>query len=289
MTGLLKRLLFHRIAIVMLLPLCLYILGFTILPILSCLTLSLYSKTGGSFPVWDHYLHIFGQSDFISALFNTIIITVIGVSVELAFGLLLAVAITSIRKGRSIIRTLLLVPIGVPTLVSAVAMTYIFASNGYLNEFLFRLGLFSVPIDWKSGGLATFVMVIIADMWKVTPLIILLMLAGLQTIPKEIYEAAETDGASSWQTFRYITLPLLKPVITMAVIIRGIDAFRIFELPMILVGKSFPVLGTFAFHEYSDYNNPNTSAAASVILLTVILLFVATYLYLMWRQDRLDV
>lgn len=133
-------------------------------------------------------------------------------------------------------------------------------------------------MDWASGGFKTLLMVSIADMWKVTPLVILLLLAGLESIPDEVYEASNIDGATVWQTFKYVTLPLLKPSITMALILRAIDAFRIFELVLVLAGRATPVISTFAYDEYNNYANAYTSAAASTILLLIIAVFIVSYL-----------
>jgi trehalose transport system permease protein len=121
-------------------------------------------------------------------------------------------------------------------------------------------------------------MVSVADMWKVTPVVILILLAGLESIPGEVYEASNIDGATAWQTFRYITLPLLKPSITMALILRGIDAFRVFELMLVLAGRATPVLSTFAYDEYNNYANAYSSAAASTILVVIIAVFIIGYL-----------
>ena len=116
---------------------------------------------------------------------------------------------------------------------------------------------------------------------------LLILLAGLEAIPGHLYEAARTDGASRWRQFTAITLPLLKPALTMALIVRGVDAFRIFALPLALVGRGLPVLSTYAYVEYLEYGNPHTAAASSVILLAMILLTVGTYLWLAGPEEVL--
>jgi trehalose transport system permease protein len=116
-------------------------------------------------------------------------------------------------------------------------------------------------------------------------LVTLILLAGLEGIPQSAREAAAVDGAAGWRQFWYITLPLLRPALSMAVIIRAIDAFRIFELPMILTGKSTPVLGTIAYSEYYEYDDPFTSAAAASLLMGLIAVCIAAYLGLVARRD----
>ena len=134
------------------------------------------------------------------------------------------------------------------------------------------------PIYWMSGGIKSLFMVALADAWKVTPLVMLILLAGLESIDKTLYKAARIDGAGTIYIFRRITLPLLFPAITAAVIIRGIDAFRIFALPLILMGQNLKVVGTYAYLEYAEFNNPYTSAASSTILLFMILFAVLAYI-----------
>jgi len=173
----------------------------------------------------------------------------------------------------------------VPTIVVASNMRYFFDTNGFLNEILFRLGISQLPVNWLGGGFHTLFSLVIADMWKVTPLVMLIMLSGLQSISKEVFEAAEIDGASYWQRLRMILLPLLKPFISMALIIRGIDAFRIFELPLALTGRTVPVMATYSFFEYREFNNPYTSAASAALLMIMILIAITFYLRMVKEKE----
>ena len=152
---------------------------------------------------------------------------------------------------------------------------------------LYRLGLIDLPIDWTGSRWLAVLTVAVADTWKVTPLVMLILLAGLQAIPRQLYEAARTDGATAWQQFRGITLPLLRPAITMALIVRGVDAFRIFALPLALTGRNLPVLSTYAYVEYLEYGSPHTAAASSTLLLLLILVTVAAYLWIAGREEAL--
>ncbi len=274
----------YRLEVMLLLPLIGFIFGFTLIPILHSITFGFTTKAGGF--TLDNYFQLFANTQFHAALRNTVVLTAVGLSFQMVTGLGLALILTRTFKLRGFFRSLLLVPIGVPTIVSGVTLMYIFDSSGYLNEFLFRLGLIQLPIDWAAGGARTILMIVFADMWKVTPMVVLLMLAGLESIPEELYEAAAVDGATGWRAFWRITLPLLRPAITMTVIIRGVDAFRIFELPLILAGRVNPVLATFAYTEYNQYQNIHTSGAAATFLLGIILVFVLLYLLLVEREWR---
>ena len=267
----------YKLEIIMITPLLLYILGFTIYPIFKTVVMSFQHPYTGAFTL-ANYKEIIGKVEFKSALFNTVAFALISLTLEMIAAIVIALILKRRFKGRGLLRSLMLVPMGVPTLVSGVAMIYIFSMHGYLNELLYRLNIIQLPVDWAGGGLKTLLMVSVADMWKVTPVVILILLAGLESIPGEVYEASNIDGATAWQTFRYITLPLLKPSITMALILRGIDAFRVFELMLVLAGRATPVLSTFAYDEYNNYANAYSSAAASTILVVIIAVFIIGYL-----------
>lgn len=279
----------YYLEILLILPLTLYIMYFTLLPVLNTIKLGFINPETQSFGL-ENYKYLLSRSDFRRSFFNTIVISLLGLTIQLTVGMILALILKKTFKGKGFFRSILLTPMGVPTIVSGVALLYIFDTQGYLNELIFRIieglkyvGVLSeaykfIPIDWASGGFVTLLMVVFADLWKVTPIVTLLLLAGLESIPVQVYEASQMDGATKWQTFKNVTLPLLKPSITMAVILRAVDLFRIFELPMILAGKNTPVLATFAFEEYRLYNNPNISGAAATILLVLIIIFVSLYL-----------
>lgn len=279
----------YKLEILFITPLTLYIFYFTLIPILQTIQISFLDRLTGGITL-ENYRYLWGKQHFKQAFGNTILITSLGLTMQMTAGLILALMLKRNFKGKGIFRSIILTPMGVPTLVSGVALLYIFDTQGYMNEIIYRVteglkytGLLQetyrfIPINWGGGGPKTIFIIAFGDMWKVTPIVTLLLLAGLESIPPNVYEASEIDGASKWQTFRYVTLPLLKPAITMTIILRAVDVFRIFELPMILAGKVTPVLATYAFEEYRMYNNPNVSGAASTILLVIIFVFVLLYL-----------
>jgi trehalose transport system permease protein len=277
----------HYFEILLASPLFLYILVLTLYPVFDVIRMSF--DANGSEPGYvfglANYFEIFAHNQFAKAFFNTIFITFVGLSLEVGLGLFIAIKLNQKLKFRGLLRAIYLIPLGIPTIVAAANMRFIFDTNGFLNNFFQTIGIIDIPIDWGAGGLITLMTIVISDMWKVTPLVMLILLAGLQNIPDQIYEAAKIDGATSWQSFKRLTLPLLKPSITMAIVIRGIDCFRIFELPLVLVGKSEPVLATFAYSEYNDALNPYTSAADSVILLVLIIVAIVSYLFISKGTD----
>lgn len=274
----------YKLEIVMFSPLILYIMYFTITPIINTIVYSFQDRHIGSF-TFANYIAIFTNLNFNKALFNTLFITLVGLALQLVIALVIALILKQQFKGRGFFRTMMLIPMGVPTLVSGVTLLFVFGQTGYFNELLLRLGIIERQIFWFSGGIDTLFVIIFADMWKVLPLTILLLLAGLEAISDDIYEASALDGATTWQTFWQVTLPLLKPSITMAIILRAIDSFRIFELPLVMAGRNAPVLSTFAFEEFRR-NNLHVSSAAATILLVIIVIFIALYIVFVEKRNR---
>src|SRR2546423_4729957 len=233
----------------------------------------------------SNYRKLFTDRSFLKAIANTLAITLLGLSLQFVVAMSIALVLSRPFRGKGFFRTVVLTPLGIPTIVSATIITYSFDTAGYLNEVLSRLGLLGeVPIDWAQGGWLSIGMVVFADTWKVLPLMVLLFIAGLESIPQSVHEASQIDGSPPIYKFFTVTLPLMKPYITMALILRAIDAFRIFELPLILAGTATtPLISTFTYSEYARQNY-NLSAASGTILMGIILLFVFTYLYIVERE-----
>jgi len=284
----------HRFELALISPLVVYVTILTIAPIFDTIRISLLGEDGAF--TTDNYGTIFQSEVFRTAVVNTVIVALVSLTLELTVGLAIALALNSKFRGRGFVRTVSLIPLGVPTIVSGAVMLLLFGSSGYLNSIFGGLvDLFNrIPgvemefrgIDWTTtGGLRTLFTIAIADMWKVLPVITLIFLAGLQSISEDVYEAADVDGATKWQRFARVTLPLLLPYITIALILRSIDAFRIFELALVLSGRIEPVLGTFIWNQYAPpTSNPFTSAAASIVLFGIIMVFIVLYLRFVARR-----
>ena len=297
--GVVARLRKYRLEVALACPLFLYVLGLTIAPILDTARVSLTSPLDGHFPSLVNYHTILASDAFGAAVVNTVAIALLSISLQLGVGLAVALTLHANFRYRALVRTVMLLPLGVPTIVAGAVMLLIFSRSGYLNAVVFALAdavhaLLGiewrfVPLSWTvAGGWRTLGIVAVADMWKVLPMVILIFLAGLQAIP-EVNEAADVDGATRWQRFLRVTLPLLGPYITMAIILRAIDAFRIFELALVLAGRVEPVLGTYIWNRYGPpTNDPFTAAAASIVLFGLILVFVVLYLRIAHggREDR---
>jgi trehalose transport system permease protein len=287
----------HRFEIFLTLPLVAYVLALTIAPIVNTFQISFTDGRHGGLTL-RNYETIFGAHVFREAVINTLIVAGISLVLELGLGLIIALTLHASFRGRGFVRTVALVPLGVPTIVAGAVMLLIFARAGYLNSliFLFQDLINLLPgVDWHyepigwtvTGGIRTLFVVAVADMWKVLPIVILIFLAGLQSIPEDVYEAADVDGATTWQRFTRVTFPLLIPYLTMAIILRAIDVFRIYELALVLSGQIEPVLGTYIADRYLPPTNDEfTAAAASIVLFAIIMLFIVLYLRFVASRGR---
>ncbi|HLU34458.1 MAG TPA: sugar ABC transporter permease [Thermomicrobiales bacterium] len=272
----------YRLEIIMVLPFVVYLVFFMFYPVAESIVRSFLNQNTNEVTL-DNYRTIMNRSQFNDAFVNTIGITAIGVTLQMLIGLGIAFMLSREFHGRGIFRSIVLIPMGVPTIVAGAAMLYIVGFNGYLNRFLMDVGLVDIPVYWQQSGIRGMFIIALADIWKALPLVVLILLAGLESIPGDVYEAADVDGAGGWRKFRDVTLPLLMPAITMALILRAIDAFRIFDIAMVLGGQAIPVMSSFVYTEYRA-QNVNLASAAAVILLLMIVVFVIAYFFLVERR-----
>lgn len=210
-----------------------------------------------------------GSVTFERSLINTTTFTVAGTVLETVIGMLMALIMAKAFAGRAVVRAAILVPWAIPTAMSALLWKWIFQPAGIANVVLHK------QVLWGTDGIQAWASVVIADTWKTAPFIGLLVLAGLQTIPGEVYEAAKMDGISTWQTFVRITLPLVKPALIVAVLFRLLDNLRMFDLPYLLtqLGKtSTSTVSMQAFQEAIQNNRFGTGAAYSIVLFVYIAL-----------------
>ncbi|HZD05594.1 MAG TPA: sugar ABC transporter permease [Longimicrobiales bacterium] len=192
---------------------------------------------GRPFVGLENYAELLSDPRFGEALRHTALFVVVTVAVELALGLTLALGLDRIRRGRGPARVLVLLPWAVPTAVAALVWGFMFEGRtGVANELLGTLGILDEPIIWFVGATSAWVPVMLADVWKMTPFVTLLLLAGLQNIPDSLHEAARMDGAGPWLRFREVTLPLLRPALLVALLFRTLDALRVFDLVYVLTG-----------------------------------------------------
>ena len=255
-------------------------------PLFQAFRLSLTNARLGSVrPVeWvglENYRYIYNDAAFRSALWHTIQFTFWSVGLETIFGMGIALIIHSEFKGRGIVRTSMLVPWAIPTVVSAQIWKWMLNDQyGVINDILVnRLHILDHKVAWLANPTTAMPSMIAVDVWKTTPFMALLLLAGLQVIPGDVYEASRVDGASKWQQFWQITLPLLRPALLVALIFRTLDAFRVFDVIYVMKGYAADVMtvSMYARQMMIDLSRLGRGSAASVVIFLCIGLMVLGY------------
>jgi multiple sugar transport system permease protein len=274
-----------RLAAIMLSPTLLVLLLVIGLPILAGIRQSFYTSGGivNGFVVpgdqWvglKNYTAIFSGASatrFWNAFYVTTLFTVVCVVIEVIIGVAMALIMNRAFKGRSLIRASILIPWAVPTVVSALLWKWIFNPQGIFNDII------NTQVLWSTDGVHAQMAVIIADTWKTAPFIGLLVLAGLQVIPAEVYEAAKIDGSSTWNSFLHITLPLVKPALLVAVLFRILDNLRMFDLPYVLIGPGKPSVETLSILAQQESVNLRYGPAAAYAMLLFIYLVIVAYAF----------
>ena len=230
----------------------------------------------------QNFFSVLEDVDFWHALRFTILFTVTAVVLETIFGLLFALLLNETFRGRGVLRTIILIPWAIPTIVSAKVWKLIFDyTYGILNFLVVNLGFSSGKINWLGSSFAAFWSLITAEVWKTTPFVVIILLAGLQAIPRDLYRQAKVDGAGLFKRFRAITLKLIQPVLIIALIFRTIDSLRIFDLVYVLTGggpggstKPLSMLG------FEMYTNDLFGKGSTVSLITFCIVFLITIVYL---------
>lgn len=267
----------RRTAYLMIAPTLIIILAVALFPVLYAVVLSLTDSTitgVGSFVGAENYVEMFQNPSFLEGLYNTVIFTVVAVFFEFIIGLAIALAINRAFRGRGLVRAAILVPWAFPTVISAVMWRLMFQDQVGVVNWLANdvLGVISQPI--LSDRTLLLVAAIGVDVWKTTPFMALLLLAGLLTIPGEVYEAARVDGASVFQRFFSITLPLLKPALLVALLFRTLESYRVFDLFWGMSNRELESLSTFVYEgvKISQLQFAQGNAAAVFIFVTAFLL-----------------
>jgi multiple sugar transport system permease protein len=241
-------------------------------PVLYALWQSLWAyrrRIRGGFAGLENYAQAVGDGRFWDAAWATVFFTVVSVAFEFLIGLGFALLMNQAFRGRGVTRASILVPWVIPTVVSAQMWFFMFnITPGFVNSVL-RTGDF----NWLGQAPWAMVAIIFVDVWKTAPFVALLILAGLQTIPEEIYESGRVDGASAWQRFRFLTLPLLKPAILVALLFRTVESLRVFDLPAVMTQGAFgtEVLSILVQQFVVRTPDPGYGAALSTLTFVLVL------------------
>lgn len=253
---------------VLVLPAFVFLGLFFIYPMVQAIWLAVTDPQSGAFTV-SHFRRMSGDLYFRQAIRYTLTITALAVPLQVMLGLAIALLVNTRFRGHSAFLYLTAVPIGISDLAAGLIWLSIFTERGYLNAVLQKLGLIEVPAiflsverpDWLLGA------VVLTEVWRATAIVMVILLAGLQLIPKDYAETASVFGAGRWQTLRHVILPLLGPSLQTALIIRTILAFQLFATVVILAGRQIPVLAGEAYFWYSLYRSPNVASAYAVLIL----------------------
>jgi trehalose/maltose transport system permease protein len=237
----------------------------------------------------DNYTDLLTDRTFGISIWNTLVFAVSSVALETVLGMIIALVINSNFRGRGLVRTAMLVPWAIPTVVSAQMWRWMYDGvNGVINDFLVtRLGLFPEKIGWLADPALTMGAMIAVDVWKTTPFMALLLLAGLQVISGDIYEAAYVDGANRWQQFWTMTLPLVRPALLVALIFRTLDSLRVFDLPFVMKGAALETItmAVYARQTMIDRSRLGEGSAISVVIFFILLIFVIAYVRLVKVEE----
>lgn len=283
-----------KLGYILVAPALLCIVVIALYPVLQTFWLSLHSMqlqfaNMTKFIGLSNYSALLKDTRFWAATKNTFIFTVISVFLELILGLIMAMLMNKEFKGRGIIRAAVLIPWAIPTIVSALMWKFIYNDQlGVLNDILMKLGLIHSYKSWLGTPSSAMGAAIFADVWKTAPFMALLLLAGLQNIPKELYEAGKVDGASAIRQFFSITLPLLRPTIMVALIFRTLDAFRVFDLIYVMTGggpgNSTETLSIYAYKTMFRNLNFGMGSAMAVVIFIFVFLFAIFYIKLLDKE-----
>lgn len=218
-----------------------------------------------------------------NAVWNTVRFSFVSVSIEAVLGMLVALVLNAEFKGRGIVRAAILIPWAIPTIVSAKMWGWMLNDQfGIINDILLNIGLIDKKVAWTASIDTAMMSVLIVDVWKTTPFMALLCLAGLQMIPRDVYEAAKVDGVHPVKVFFRVTLPLVRPALMVAVIFRILDALRIFDLIYVLTpnSKATKTMSIISRENLIEFDKFAYGSAQSTLLFAIIAIFVAAYIWL---------
>jgi multiple sugar transport system permease protein len=269
------------------LPLLIVMLAVVVYPVLYNARVSVFDYNAARdtwrFVGLDNFATVARSAQFWQSLRVTLLWVVSNVALQFVVGMAVAVALHRIRYGRGVLGGLFLVPWISSFVIVAILWMWLYHPQlGVLNDILLKLGLIAEPVAWLAYPDLAFGSLVVANSWKFFPLVMITLLAGLQTIPADYYEVAEIEGANAIQTFRQVTVPSMLPSISSAVVVAAIWAFNAFTLPFIMTGggplRSTEVLGLYIYKQAFTAFDFGAAAAAAIILFLLILLFVVAYL-----------
>jgi multiple sugar transport system permease protein len=262
-------------------PTVVFLLFFFAWPMVQALVLAFQDASGA----WSlaPVQRMTGDLNFSEAVKLTLLFAGVVIPLQAILALGMALLLASGLRGAGAFLYLWAIPLGISDLASGVVWLSIFTDRGYVNSVLAMLGLSQTGFQFLSYEypVSLFLCAAIAEVWRATSIVMVILLSGLQVIPRDYGEAAEVFGATTWQRFRHVTLPLLRPSLQVALILRTILAFQVFAVVIALAGRQLPVLAEEAYRYYFDIRSPNVAAAYALLIMLLSLVFTVAYLRLL--------
>lgn len=258
-------------------PSTIFLILLFVVPLVQTIGLAFTGREGASL---DNFRRMVGDINFGLSIRNTFLLVLAVIPLQIAFALMMAMMLQKLERGRDLVLWIWTIPLGVSDLAAGLVWLAIMQDRGYLNSALYALGVIEGPTNWLSIETpgTMFLAIVLAELWRATAIVLVILVAGIQLIPKEYAEAAEVFGAGGWTRFRKITLPLLKPSLQTALILRTVLAFEVFAVVYAIGGRNFPVLVGEAYTWQND--NQNYGVAAAYAVLVMLISLGATLIYL---------
>ncbi|MBC5689633.1 sugar ABC transporter permease [Mediterraneibacter sp. NSJ-55] len=283
-----------RDAWIMMAPAIIMLLIIAVYPVLRTIWLSLHEMVltdpGSGYPFigLENYINILKDERALNSILFTLKFTVTTVFFELIIGFAAALVMNKAFRGKGLVRAAILIPWAIPTSVSALMWKFIYNDQyGLFNDILYKLGIIDSYQAWLSTADGSFMALVITDVWKTAPYMALLILAGLQMIPEDLYEAAKIDGANVFQRFRYVTLPNVKGTVLVALLFRTLDAFRVYDLVSVMTGGANQTesVSLYAYNNLMKFLDFGYGSAMAVLVFVIV--FIISLIYMRAMGDQL--
>lgn len=270
---------------VLLLPTVVFLVIFFVYPMLQAFVLSFRSPDGAL--TLRYFQAMFRDTYFSSALRNSFLLTAMIIPLQLFMALVIALLINTRFHGHAWFLFICAIPLGISDLAAGLIWSSFFTERGYLNLILQNLGLIAQPTTFLTFERPAFLYgaIVATEVWRATAIVMVILVAGLQLIPKDYFETADVFGASGWRKLRYVTLPLLRPALQTALIIRTILAFQLFATVIVLAGRIVPVMAGEAYFQYGLYRNVNLASAYAVVIMVMSMAITVLYLWLLRTKE----
>ncbi|MEL4504615.1 sugar ABC transporter permease [Luteococcus sp. H138] len=269
----------------LILPSVIFMLFLFAYPMVDGLRMALVDRRSGSFGLANFTTMVY-DPQFWTAVRNTIGLIVVIIPLQFVFALAMALLLQAKPRGSALYFYLWAIPLAVSDLAAGLVWLSIFSDRGFLNSLLVNIGL--QPFSWLSyeSPSTQFMAVAFAEVWRATSLVLVIIVSGMQGIPKDYDEAAAVFGASYWRRFKEVTLPLLRPSLQVALILRTILAFQTFAVAQALTGEGFPLLVGETYRWYSSLNNPNVASSYAMVIMLVSMLTAVIYMRVLRDQTK---